>query len=126
MPIYSDLNLTFAKHPGTRDVLKRVDLDAVKNAVRNLILTNRGEKLFMPNFGGDLRGLLFEPLNSVTADLLKRRWNEMLDMYESRAVINTLSVTHDSSAEIYIVLDISMKDNPDITFTLPISVERVR
>lgn len=125
MPRYSDLNLNFVKHPNTRDVVKRYDLDAVKTAVRNLIRTNKGEKLFKPNFGADLRGLMFEPMNSTDSELLKRKWNEMLTMYEPRAIINNLQIRAENS-ELYIVLDISLRETPEIQFTLPISVERVR
>jgi len=123
--MYSDLHLGFLKHPNTRDVVKRYDLDAVKTAVMNLIRTNKGEKLFKPNFGGDLRSMLFEPSSAFTPDLLKRRWNEMLTMYEPRVTIQNLTITTEN-AELYIVLEVALKDRPDITFTLPISVDRIR
>ena len=38
---YSDLNLNFNKNPATKDVAKLKDVEAVKRAVRNLILTNK-------------------------------------------------------------------------------------
>jgi len=123
--MYSDLHLGFLKHPNTRDVVKRYDLDAVKTAVMNLIRTNKGEKLFKPNFGGDLRSMLFEQSSTFTPDLLKRRWNEMLTMYEPRVTIQNLTITTEN-AELYIVLEVALKDRPDITFTLPISVDRIR
>ena len=125
MPRYSDLNLNFIKHPNTRDVLKRYDLDAVKNSIRNIIKCNKGEKLFKPNFGGNLRAMLFENVGNADAELLKRKWNEMLTMYEPRAIIDELQVTTENN-ELYIILSVSLRDNPDVTFTLPISVERVR
>ena len=38
---YSDLNLNFTKNPATNDVARLTDVEAVKRAVRNLILTNQ-------------------------------------------------------------------------------------
>ena len=125
MAIYSDLNLSCVKHPNTRDILKRYDLDAVRNAVKNFIRTNHGEKLFMPNYGGNLRALLFEPAHSSTSELLKRRWNEQLKMYEPRANIKTLDVTYEN-AEMHIVLEVELVERPELTFILPISVDRIR
>lgn len=125
MSKYSDLNLDFLKHPNTRDVVKRYDLDAVRNSVLRLIRTNRGEKKFKPSFGGDLRSLLFEPLNSISQDILKRKWNEMLRIWEPRAIINKLEVTAENN-EVYIVLELALKERPDVTFTVPLNVQRVR
>ena len=125
MPRYSDLNLNFIKHPNTRDVLKRYDLDAVKNAVRNIIKCNRGEKLFKPNFGGSLRGMLFENITNADSELLKRKWNEMLLMYEPRAVIDNIDITVENN-EMYIVLYLSLKETPEVQFSLPLAVDRVR
>jgi len=56
---FSDIDLTFAKK-GSGDVFKKTDAAAVKQAVKNLLLTNRGEKPFQYNFGADLNRFLFE------------------------------------------------------------------
>ena len=37
---YKDLNLDFARHPVTNDLVKIEDVDAIKRSVRNLINTN--------------------------------------------------------------------------------------
>ena len=56
--VYKDLDLTFAKK-GSGDVFKKNDAAAVKQAVKNLLLTNKGEKPFSPSFGGNLNSFLF-------------------------------------------------------------------
>tara|TARA_R100000329_G_C7531808_1_gene187632 strand:+ start:130 stop:570 length:441 start_codon:yes stop_codon:yes gene_type:complete len=56
--VYKDLDLTFAKK-GNGDVFKKNDAAAVKQAVKNLLLTNKGEKPFSPFFGGSLNAFLF-------------------------------------------------------------------
>jgi phage baseplate assembly protein W len=58
--IYSDLDIFFRKHPITGDVVRKTDTDAIKRSVRNIVLTNKFERPFKPNFGGSIRNLLFE------------------------------------------------------------------
>ena len=57
--LYSDLNLQFTPHPITGDVTRKTDTDAVRRAIRNIVLTNYYERPFKPGFGGNLIGLLF-------------------------------------------------------------------
>ena len=67
--LWKDLDLLFRVHPVTGDVVTRTDVEAVKRSVRNIVLTNKYERPFKPNFGTSLRELLFE-LN--TSRQLKR------------------------------------------------------
>jgi hypothetical protein len=57
---YSDLDLLFKAHPISGDVTVKTDADAVKRAVKNIVLTNYYERPFKPSLGGNIRGLLFE------------------------------------------------------------------
>jgi len=55
---YNDLDLSFAKKT-TGDIFKKNDAAAVKQSIKNILLTNRTEKPFAPNFGGGLNRFLF-------------------------------------------------------------------
>ena len=57
---YSDLDILFTAHPISGDVTTKKDSDAVKRSVRNILLTNNYERPFKPNFGANLRAMLFE------------------------------------------------------------------
>ena len=57
---YKDLDLNFMAHPITGDVTTKSDSEAVKRAVKNIVLTNYYERPFKPRLGGNIRGLLFE------------------------------------------------------------------
>ena len=57
---YSDIDIMFTAHPISGDITTKKDSDAVKRAVRNIILTNNYERPFKPNFGANLRAQLFE------------------------------------------------------------------
>lgn len=68
---YSDVDLTLAVKPTTGDVYKKLDAAAVKQSIKNLLMTNRLEKPFRPDYGANLRTLLFELLDN-TADMFIR------------------------------------------------------
>jgi len=68
---YSDLDLNFRLHPNTSDIKPLTDLDAVKNSVTNLLLTNFGDRPFQPQVGSNITALLFEPADEFTAQSLK-------------------------------------------------------
>ena len=98
---YSDLNLDFNKNPATKDVAKLKDVEAVKRAVRNLILTNRFERPFHPEIGSDIRSLLFENMTPVVEVLLKDRIKETIDVYEPRADVTDIIVSGDTDRNEY-------------------------
>ena len=82
--IYSDLDLDFTRNPVTGDVVKLVDVDAVKRSVKNLIQTNHYERPFHPEIGSGVRRMLFEPMTPLTALNLQRKVNEVLSNFEPR------------------------------------------
>ena len=47
--------------------------DQIKANLVNYLLTNRGERVFNPNFGADLRNLLFENVSDTTTEELRER-----------------------------------------------------
>jgi phage baseplate assembly protein W len=56
---YSDLDFNFAKS-STRDVARKFDNNAIKQSLRNVVLTNFYERPFRPSFGGNLLSRLFD------------------------------------------------------------------
>tara|TARA_Y100000004_G_C8835060_1_gene377909 strand:- start:136 stop:561 length:426 start_codon:yes stop_codon:yes gene_type:complete len=89
---YSDLNLNFTKNPATNDVARLTDIEAVKRAVRNLILTNRFERPFHPEIGSSIRDLLFELITPLNAVLLQDRIEEVIENFEPRASVQQVIV----------------------------------
>ena len=55
---YNDIDLSFKKKT-TGDVFKKTDAAAVKQSIKNILLTNRFEKPFSPFYGGELGRFLF-------------------------------------------------------------------
>ena len=93
--VFSDLDLTFAKHPVTKDVSKKVKDQAVIASVRNLLLTKFYERPFNPTLGSNIMQLLFEPIDFVTASILSKEITTTLNNYEPRVNISKITVTPD-------------------------------
>jgi phage baseplate assembly protein W len=91
--IYSDLDLTFKKVPGTKDVAMKYDEQAVIRSIRNLLSTSLYERLFQPDIGSSLNKLLFEPVTSITATMIEDEIVRMIYNYEPRASVSQIFVT---------------------------------
>ena len=96
----------------------------VKSNIKNLLLTSKGERVFQPDFGCDLRDLLFEQINSETLDGVDNSIRIALDTWLPYVNINDLIIVQDESNpnEITISLEYSTTLQPDaldnITFNL--------
>ena len=83
---YKDIDLSFAAKT-SGDVFKKTHAAAVKQSVKNLIMTNYFEKPFKPFFGGDIAGLLFELADEDAGDEIKENVTNAIEYYEPRAKI---------------------------------------
>ena len=96
----------------------------VKSNIKNLLLTSKGERVFQPDFGCDLRDLLFEQINSETLDGVDTSIRIALDTWLPYVNINDLIIVQSESNpnEITISLEYSTTLQPDaldnITFNL--------
>ena len=82
--LYKDIDLTFANKP-SGEIFKKVDAAAVKQAVKNLILTNYFEKPFQPKFGGNLRDMLFDLADDDAEEDIEDRIKNAISIFEPRA-----------------------------------------
>ena len=57
---FKDFDLTFRRNPITNDVNTLKNEEAIKESVKNIVRYNFYEKPFLPNFGGNIIGALFE------------------------------------------------------------------
>ena len=89
---YSDLDLLFRKHPQTGDVVVRIDAEAIKRSVKNIILTNHYERPFKPGFGGSIRELLFDLTTDRKLRKVQERIRKMLTTFEPRIENVTVSI----------------------------------
>lgn len=90
---FVDLSINFARNPFTDDVSAVKNESAIKQAIKNLILTTPGEKLFQPDFGSKVNNLLFEPLDPFTADALEEEIINTIKQHEPRVQLENVFVT---------------------------------
>jgi phage baseplate assembly protein W len=83
-----DFDLSFRAHPSTGKLLVKKDDDAVKQGLKNLLLTNRYERPFRPEYGGDVRKRLFDNFDTVFASDYENQIKTAIKNYEPRAVID--------------------------------------
>ena len=98
---FKDLSLTFKKHPVSDDLVTVKDNAAITQSITALLLTNMGERLFQPEFGSDLRSLLFEPLDYGAAALIKSKISDCITRYEPRVFVNEVICYPDMDSDGY-------------------------
>ena len=88
---YTDIDLSFTARP-SGDVYKKVDAAAVKQSVKNLLLTSRYEKPFQPNFGANLNSALFALDTDYDPDFIQDLIADAIKNYEPRARVLSISL----------------------------------
>ena len=88
---FKDINLSFKRHPVTKDVVTIRDEDAIKRSVRNIIFTILGEKPFEPNFGSVINESLFDLNTNLSEIRVSDEIQSSLLNYEPR--ISNIDVT---------------------------------
>jgi phage baseplate assembly protein W len=123
---YSDLDLNFNIHPVRKDINIWTNEQAVIHSVRNLLVTSHYERLFQPDLGSNIRRLLFEPLDNITASNLDREIRQTIKNFEPRAKIIALDVTPNEEQNAFGILlqfDIINRTEP---ITIRFLLQRIR
>jgi len=78
--VFIGINLPFKKSEGSEGYFlsTTTTIEAVKNNVRLLLSTDKGERIFQPNLGIGLRRFLFEPITGETTLAIQ---NEIVDTF---------------------------------------------
>lgn len=123
--LYKDIDLTFAKRP-SGEIYKKTDAAAVKQAVKNLLLTNKYEKPFQPDFGGDLNNLLFELVDNDTVYEIDGAIREAVQRYEPRARVRQVATNLQPDANSISVTVTFQVVNTEEVVTLDTTITRLR
>jgi len=125
--LYSDLDLFFGQNNKTRDINIVYDIQAVKRSIRNLVLLNVFDKPFHPEISSGIRDTLFELMTPVTAIILARQVEDVIENFEPRARLVGVRATpnldrneYEVSIEFYVV------NAPTELIDLTLPLERLR
>ena len=119
---FKDLDLSMNIHPVRKDVNKHIGDRAVINSIKNILSTNRNERLFNPSFGGNIRALLFENVDNLTSIRMEKQITELIDNFEPRASVSKVVVTPDpdlNAFKVYVEFFVVNRQEPiSVTFQL--------
>lgn len=124
--LYSDFTKDLYLNPFSNDIVRKTNEEAVKEAIKNLILTDKGERLMQPEVGSDIRKMLFENYTIATVTIIENLIKDTIKAYEPRAELLGLSIvgTPDQhTVSLNIQFAVTMIEDP-ISFT--VMVERTR
>ena len=124
---YSDLDLFFSMKKASKDVNRVFDIQAVKRSIRNLILTNHYEKPFHPEIGSGIRGMLFELMSPITANVLATLIEDVIENIEPRAQLVGVRVYPDLDRNAYeATIEFYVINTPTELVDLTVFLERLR
>lgn len=125
--IFSDFTNNFLRTPVGDQLARNVNNNSIKQSLRNLILTNTGERLFNYNLGGNLNAMLFEQNieeNLARAEFLIRN---TIEQYEPRVKLLNLRVSPSETNENEVIISIVFNTiNNAEPVTLTLLFKRVR
>ena len=100
---YKDFAFSFFANPMSGDVGKKIGADAVKSAIVSILKTNHNERMFQPEFGSNIRALLFEQMNPITEQRIKTEVENAVRNHEPRAEVLGITVDRQEEQNRYLV-----------------------
>lgn len=123
---YSDFDSTFKIDFNRDDLSLNLNEESVKRSIKNIILTNRGERFFNPLYGCGLSNYLFEPMSPVTQELIKKEIQSSIKQFEPRANLLDVVVTPYYDQNGYVISVVFNTINIQTPITLEFLVTRIR
>lgn len=71
------------------------DISAIKSDLMHLLLTNKGERYYLPDFGTNLRKFIFDPHDSITQSEIESEISTAVKKYIPNLSISNLDVDYD-------------------------------
>jgi len=122
--VYSDFDLSFNKNI-YKDVAKKLNANAITQAVKNIILTRKGEKLFNQEFGTQIGSSLFQNIDNFIANFYETDLEMALKRYDPRITKINVNVEDSGSNALYITITYYTKFSIE-PIVVEILLEKVR
>jgi phage baseplate assembly protein W len=123
---YSDFLINLDRNPISGELARVQNERSIIRAVKNLILTDVGERPFS-NIGSRIRSLLFEPMDDITVSLLKDSINTTITQHEPRVQLLLVEVEANEDQNHYdISITFAMVNSPSDVFNFSTVLKRVR
>jgi phage baseplate assembly protein W len=123
---FRDLDLNFTIHPVKKDINTHKNEFAIINSIKNLVLTNHYERPFQPDLGSNIRRLLFENVDTITAAQIEREISEVIGNFEPRAQVSKVdAIAAPDENGFKVRLEFFIINNPN-PITINFFLERIR
>ena len=99
--IFKDFDMSFGINAFSGDINKKLDVNAVKQSIKNLLLTQTGEKPFHPEIGSPLYGLLFENMRPGMETVISSRIADVVAAFEPRCKMKAVETQSDYDNNTY-------------------------
>ena len=113
--VYIGLKLPFTRDRAGLFGQTETTLEQAGNNIKNLLLTSKGERVMQPEFGSDLRDLLFEQYTEDLTDRIKDTIEEAMSTWLPYIVISSVDVIEDKTNpnQTKVDLDFSLNYEPN-------------
>lgn len=124
--LYSDFTKDLFLNPVSYDITRKLNEESIKESIKSLIMTNKGERLMQPSVGCDVRKLLFENFIPATTKIAEENIKETIQKFEPRAELLDVSVIgfpDENAVQINITFATILAEDP-VEFS--VMVDRIR
>jgi phage baseplate assembly protein W len=121
---YVDMDMDFDKHPAHGDLTQVKKSTAISRSLKNIIMTNPGERLFQPDVEGGLGPLMFEQFNDLTTSRIESKIRQAIGKFEPRANVQSINVIPNPRENAYLVNIVYIPDNDIRETTIEVYLER--
>lgn len=90
---FRDISISMTAHPATNDVATVYNDNAIKQSLKNLIMTAPGERFYNPDYGCRVSQLLFEPLDAFLANQVRLEILNTVSRFDDRIRLIEVIVT---------------------------------
>jgi len=102
---FRDLSIGMLANPNTEDFSMVKNENAIKQSIRNLVLTQFGERPFQPNSGSRLKSMLFENFDVFMLEDLKSEIVSVVSRLEPRVELTDVIVKYEGGTEIEVEVE---------------------
>jgi phage baseplate assembly protein W len=124
--VFSDFDFNFIPHPVTKDLLKKTGTNSIVQCLVNLVQLNTFEKPFHPEIASNIRKLLFELVDPITAHALSNEIKNLIGNFEPRVSVKGVYVYADPDNNGYNVTIEFFLVNVNSPITISVFLERLR
>ncbi len=90
---FKDISASFQVNPINDDLIAVKNATAIARSLRNLIMTQQGERFFNPLLGSQVTGLPFENMDELTASAIKDEITTTINNFEPRVDLTEVDVS---------------------------------